>query len=73
MSLPPLPDDIDPYFARFGEAQMLDYAYAVRAATIEECAKVCESQSNDWASSSAWESSHAARDCAAAIRALKAG
>ena len=70
MTMPPLPDDIDPYFARFGEAQMLDYAYAVRAATIEECAKGCEKFKtgedgyidDDWADM-----------CAAAIRALKEG
>lgn len=80
MTMPPLPvptkfthliRDIKFFGAdAYTETQLKEYAAAVRAATIEECAKVCDSHENDWRAISAWESSHSARDCAAAIRAL---
>lgn len=57
----------------------IDQKINLRAALIElwddgykagmlRAAEICEAQKADWAEASAWESHHAASDCAAAIR-----
>lgn len=45
-------------------------AREARREALEEATVACEIQAIDWRESGAWESSHAADDCAAAIRAL---
>jgi hypothetical protein len=46
-------------------------AKAIRAETLEEAAKVCETEAKDWEQAYLWDEEFAVKKCAAAIRGLK--